>query len=131
MEQTRITFVINGKTFSLRASDGEGIGAMPAAERRQLIDLLEAVKQHEIRAREIAQRALDKAALTAGGAAAGTTPDYRPAGGERLGSGDVDALMARLVAEDNRKRKSGPTRQDLYKWVLGIGVVFILLVLIL
>ena len=131
MEQTRITFVINGKTFSLRASDGEGIGAMPAAERQQLIDLLEAVKQHESRTREIAQRALDKAALTAGGAAAGATPDYRPAGGERLGSGDVDALMARLIAEDNRKRKPGPTRQDLYKWVLGIGVVFILLVLIL
>jgi hypothetical protein len=130
MEQTRITFVINGKTFSLRASDGEGIGAMPAPERQQLIDLLEAVKQHESRAREVAQRALDKAALT-GGAAAGAARDYRPAGGERLGSGDVDALMARLVAEDNRKRNPGPTRQDLYKWVLGIGVVFILLVLIL
>ena len=130
MEQARITFVINGKTFSLRASDGDGIGAMPAPERQQLIDLLEAVKQHESRTREVARRALDKAALS-GGAAAGTPGDYRPAGGERLGSGDVDALMARLVAEDNRKRNPGPTRQDLYKWVLGIGVVFILLVLIL
>ena len=131
MEQPRITFVINGKTFSLRASDGDGIGAMPAAERQQLIDLLEAVRQQDKRAREVAQRALDSAALTASGAAGAATPDYRPAGGERLGSGDVDALMARLVAEDNRKRKPGPTRQDLYKWVLGIAVVFILLVLIL
>lgn len=131
MEQPRITFVINGKTFSLCASDSEGIAAMPAAERQQLLDLLEAVKQQESRAREVARRAVDKAALAAGGTVNATALDYRPAAGERLGSGDVDALMARLIAEENRSRKPGPSRQDLYKWLLGIAVVVILLVLVL
>jgi hypothetical protein len=57
-------------------------------------------------------------------------PEYRPAGAERLGSGDVDALMARLVAEDNRNRKSTPTREGVLKWVLGAVGAVILLVLI-
>ena len=130
MDESRITFVINGKTFSLRASDGEGIGAIPAAERRQLIDLLEAVKQQENRAREIARRAMDKASSSPGGIAGAAAPNYSPGRGERLGTGDVDALMARLVAEESRNRKPGLTREGLLKWVLGAVAVIILLVLI-
>ncbi|MEE4145824.1 MAG: hypothetical protein V2I26_13545 [Halieaceae bacterium] len=127
MDQPGITVVINGKAFSLRASDGDGIAAIPAVERQQLIDLLEAVKQQEERAREMARRAIHVASASAGGAAA---PGYRPVKGERLGAGDVDALMARLVAEDSRSRKPGLTREGLFRWVLGAVVVIVLLVLI-
>ena len=130
MDESRITFVINGKTFSLRASDGEGIGAVPAAERQQLVDLLEAVKQQENRAREIARRAMGNATTSPGGIARVAEPNYSPGRGERLGTGDVDALMARLVAEDSRNRKPGLTREGLLKWVLGAVAVIILLVLI-
>ncbi|MDH4039407.1 MAG: hypothetical protein OEW92_05715 [Gammaproteobacteria bacterium] len=127
MENPVITFVVNGKTYSLRASDSAALGAIPQAERQQLIALLEAVKQQDDRARALVQQAVDKAKAAAQGPQAGARAP-RP---ERLGSGDVDALMARLVMEEQRSRKPGPTRQDLYKWVLGVGVVIVLLVLVL
>ena len=59
MKQPDITFVINGKAYSLGAGDAEAIGAIPAAERQQLIALLEAVKQQEVLANEIARGALE------------------------------------------------------------------------
>ena len=130
MDQSRITFVINGQTFSLRPGDADGIGAIPAAERQQLIELLQAVQQHDRRVSDIARSARDRAALSPAGTPGGMQPEYRPAGAERLGSGDVDALMARLVAEDNRNRKSAPTREGVLKWVLGAVGAVILLVLI-
>ena len=130
MDQSRITFVINGQTFSLRPGDADGIGAIPAAERQQLIELLQAVQQHDRRVGDIARSARDRAAVSPAGTAGAMQPEYRPAGAERLGSGDVDALMARLVAEDNRNRKSTPSREGLLKWVLGAVGAVILLVLI-
>ena len=131
MEQPRITFVINGQTFSLRASDSSSIDAVPAAERQQLVELLEAVKQRQKRAATTARQALEKAAVATTDRAGSARPDYQPAKPERMGSGDVDALMARLVMEENRNRKPGMTRQDLYKWLLGGAAIVILLVLLL
>ncbi len=127
MELPLITFIVNGKTFSLRAGDSAALGAIPEVERRQLIALLDALKQQDERAEALVQGAVARARATSRSpqAAASTA---RP---ERLGSGDVDALMARLVLEENRNRKPGPTRQDLYKWLLGFAAVVILLVLIL
>jgi hypothetical protein len=131
MEQAAITFIINGKTYSLRASDTAALAAIPQAERQQLIALLEAVKQQEERAMALVQGAMDRARNTSPGLpGAAASGDYQ-AQPERLGRGDVDALMARLVMEENRSRKPGPTRQDVYKWVLGFAVVAVLLALIL
>lgn len=127
MEQSTITFVINGKTFSLRAGDSAAIGAIPEAERQQLITLLEAVRQQEERSRAIARRAVDNAAMAARGTVSGQHSPARP---ERLGSGDVDALMARLVMEEKTSRKPAPTKQAMYKWVLGVAGVLLLLVLV-
>ena len=131
MEQPKVTFVINGQTFSLRASDSSSIDAIPAPERQQLVELLEAVKQRENRAATMARQALEKAAVATTDSAGSARPDYQSAKPERMGSGDVDALMARLVMEENRNRKPGMTRQDLYKWVLGAAAIVILLVLLL
>ena len=131
MEQPKVTFVINGQTFSLRASDSSSIDAIPAPERQQLVELLEAVKQRENRAATMARQALEKAAVATTDSAGSARPDYQSAKPERMGSGDVDALMARLVMEENRNRKPGMTRQDLYKWVLGGAAIVILLVLLL
>ena len=119
MEQAAITFIVNGKTFSVRAGDAAALGAIPQAERQQLVALLEALKQQDARAAALAQGAVERARTTS------RTPQP-----ERLGGGDVDALMARLVLEESRNRKPGPTRQDLYKWLLGFAAIVVVLVLI-
>ena len=122
-QQQPITFVINGRTFRLDPGMGEAIRAMPAEDRGQLLRLLEAVREQE----RLSRAAVDAAAasvLVAGGAA-GVGASPKP---ERLGSGDVDALMARLVMEEQRHRKPAISRASLYKWsAVCVGSLLVLM----
>jgi len=138
MEQAIVTFIINGKTYSLRASDGEAIREIPSADRQQLIALLEAVKLQETLShravQNAAQKAVDKTRIASqaatNGAKAGDTTERQDIKPERLGSGDIDALMSRLIMEEKRDKKPGLTTQGLVKWVAGLAAIIILLVLI-
>jgi len=135
MDEPRITFIIDGNTYSLRSSDTGAIREIPSADRKQLIALLESVKQQDI----LAQTAVEQAVTRA------THPSHsppneqvqsRPPGDpaikpERLGSGDVDAIMARLIMEEENSRKPGLTKQGIYKLLAGFAVVVFLLILIL
>jgi hypothetical protein len=131
MDQSPVTFIINGNTYSLRADNNEAMRAMPETDRRQLIDLLEAAKEQERLSRVAVHAAAQRARVAEGGSAAiAQSADAAVPRPERLGSGDVDALMARLVMEENRHKKSPPTRQVLYKWLgVGIGVIIVLILL--
>ena len=57
MDDPVITIVIEGRTYRLRAGHGEAISAVPSADRRQLIALLEAVKARD----ELAEEAIREA----------------------------------------------------------------------
>tara|TARA_R110002110_G_scaffold415765_3_gene655332 strand:+ start:101179 stop:101565 length:387 start_codon:yes stop_codon:yes gene_type:complete len=126
--QKAITFVINGNTYQLRADDPASLGKLAGADRDQLLDVLEAIRQQEQRA----QAAAAQRAATA--QTQGSTVDYaaqhatpKP---ERVGRGDVDALMARLAMEEKQTRSSGITRQGLYKFVGWTAAIIVLLVMI-
>ena len=134
MEQSKITFIVNGNTHSLRASDSAAIRDIPADERKQLIAFLEAVKVQDNLANTAVNKAVERAtgrahsaSYPAGTGAVGNPESPAP---ERLGRGDVDALMARLVLEEKHQRKAGPTKQGVYKLAAGIAIGLIVLVLI-
>jgi thioredoxin-like negative regulator of GroEL len=124
-QQAPITFIVNGRTYRLAPGMGDAIRAMPAEDRGQLLKLLEAVREQE----RLSRAAVDAAAAsvlaaTAAGSAAGAVASPKP---ERLGSGDVDALMARLVMEEQRNRKPPIDRGSLYKWSgIFIGILLLL-----
>lgn len=123
MNQSGITFVVNGNAYSLRPDDVAAVGSMPAADRQQLIALLETVKD--------AERTADRVAEGSRRGVAGTDPlDMGQIKPERLGAGDADALMARLVMEENRHKKPIPTGQGLYKWIAVFAVVIIFLIVV-
>jgi hypothetical protein len=135
MKQPKITFTINGAVYSLSASDTDAIRKIPPGDRQHLIALLEQVKYQESLSLAAVQQAVDKARLhsraAAGIPAAGVQPGQVKGHAERLGSGDIDALMARLVLEEKRSRKPAPTKRGVYK-VIGVGAVLaVLLVLML
>lgn len=134
MEQPKITFVVNDQTYSLSANDTQAIQSMPSEDRGQLIALLEAVKRQEALAAETVQQALERAKAasqtTPGQPLTGTPAQAPTPKPERLGSGDADALMARLIMEEQQNRKPGLTRQSLYKFVIGSAAVVVVLVLI-
>jgi hypothetical protein len=128
-QQAPITFIVNDRTYRLAPGMGDAIRAMPAEDRGQLLKLLEAVREQE----RLSRAAVDAAAAsvlaatataTAAGSAAGAVASPKP---ERLGSGDVDALMARLVMEEQRNRKPPIDRGSLYKWSgICIGILLLL-----
>lgn len=134
MKNPTITFVINGETYSLCADDTAIIDKISSAERRQLTTLLEAIKRQEEKSQATVQRAAERSNAALPGASANIAarqmPEDQANRPERLGSGDADQLMARLILEEKRNRKPGLTKTSLYKFVGGFAVFVILLVLI-
>ena len=81
MKQPTITFIINGTTYSLCASDTEAIRNIPSVDRQHLVTLLEQVKDQERRSAAAVQQEMDKARLCSRDAtsvpAAGIQPDHK------------------------------------------------------
>ncbi len=134
MEQPTITIILNGNTYRFSASDTKAIKNLPKSDRQQLIALLETVKREEQVSEAAVEQAVNKIKIPAqvpfkksnpANVSNGTTA--KP---ERLGSGDVDALMSRLIQEEKQNQKPGLTTATIYKWTAGILVVIILAVLI-
>ena len=132
MNQQKITFIVNGNTYSLTAADPASIRAMPPADRQQLVLLLESVKRQDA----MASATVDNLAA---GAIVHPAPAHKPAdahkhlpGGvenpERLGAGDIDALMARLAFEEKASRKPAVSRQRIYTIAAGCTVAIMALV---
>lgn len=116
-QQTPITVIVNGRTYTLSPGMSEAMRSMLPGDRGQLIELLEALREQE---------RLSRAAVDAAAASAMASP--KP---ERLGSGDVDALMARLVMEEQRNRKPPISRGSLYKWSgIGVGIMLLLMFMV-
>jgi hypothetical protein len=136
MSYPRITFIINGTTYSLCANETEAMRNIPGADRAQLITLLEALKHQDASSGEAVDSAVTyarrsvpaDAATPAAWHARTAMPQATP---ERLGAGDVDALMAKLIMEENQSKKQGLTKQSVYKGLAGFLVVVVLLVTIL
>ena len=128
MNQPKIIVIINKKPYILYASDVDSIRSIPSAERQQLITLLESIKKQE----SLSQSANQSVDLTEATIAdASIMFDDSEIKSEHMASGDVDAVMAQLIMEENLNRKSGLTKQSINKWVIVIAAIIFLLVLIL
>lgn len=128
-----ITFIINSNTYRIDPSDLNTIDAMSATDKQQLVELLVAIKRHDEQAKIKAQALLKRAnqVSTINQDKPTASVDQATPRTERLRSGDVDALMARLAMEESSKQKAGLTKSSIYKFVGGLAVVIILLIVIL
>ena len=124
MNPPAITITINGTSYSLSTDNPGAIRSMADADRQQLMALLEVIKQQERVAPSPINPATTETPSTTYNAA---NSIHRS---ERLASGDVDSIMAQLIMEEKATQKPGLTKQTLYKWVAGVAIVIILLVLI-
>ena len=141
-----ITIVISGKVYKIEADKPQTLQNIPASHRMQLIGLLETLKSQENRMQQIkgnsatahpptfnatsaataikqtrADQPLNHTA-TANNLATQSTP-----ANERLGKGDVDQLMARLILEEKRHAKPGITKATVYK---AMGIILLIIVVI-
>ncbi len=136
MEKQPTTFILNGNTYRLLPTDSDAIRQIPKADRQQLIELLEAIQQQD----RLSQAAVQQAATKTSQTAAITTAKTNPASAttattptqqtppERLGEGDIDDLMTRLIMEEKGNKKPQLTPQTIYLWAGGILAVIIFLI---
>ena len=128
MKSPAITFIVGGKTYNLSAGDSAAIKAISTDDRQQLITLLEAIKHQDTLSKAAVQKAVDYVSTPLHGAGR-PIADKAPKP-ERLGSGDADALMARLIMEEKRDKKPGLTKEGLYKVLAGFVVFIFVLMMI-
>jgi len=134
MYQSPIIVIVNKKPYTLRPTDIEAIRTMPAADRQQLISLLEVIRQQENQTQASTQQVVDRVSspsYTATAVAdAGNAPVHLNMSPERLRSGDVDALMAQLIMEENLNKKPALTKQSIHKWTAIVAVIVFFMVLV-
>lgn len=150
MTKNQITITINDKTHRFNVDDVEAIRALPWSERKQLIDLLENIKQAEY----------VKSADTNFSATASPVSKNQPNGTDqpiistnkqqvikpskpasqtnaakldpeiKASEKDVDDLMTRLILEQKSSHRPVPEKAAVIKWVLLVFAVIIGLALV-
>lgn len=127
---------ISGETYRLQPDKPESIQKIPWAQRKRLIDVLEAIKKAEYVDSADSQesepesssqdikpiKSEQKKAQENVSPPKSAAPDRPPA--------DSDMLMQRLLAEQQGQRKKLPTKAGIYKWFLIIFAVIMLLILL-
>lgn len=125
MNQSNITIVLRGNTYSLRSDQPQSMRDMPREDRESLIHLLDALKRihenSERRVEDALARSTAKAPPEIRRDAAVKQPPM-----ERMGEGDIDQLMARLALEEQNRAGSRIKPATIYK-VAGVILVLIIL----
>lgn len=136
MNADKITFVINGNTYSISANDPKAISSIKAPDKKALLTLLESLKQQQAVIEQRANQQLAQAAIASSAGISTIKPNAtvlsnKPQKAERLGRGDADALMAKLIMEERAKQKSIPNQSSFYKWIFGISAAIIIFIFVL
>tara|TARA_B100000809_G_scaffold206042_1_gene207995 strand:- start:923 stop:1300 length:378 start_codon:yes stop_codon:yes gene_type:complete len=124
MSSDKITFVVNGHSYAISASEPETLTAIAATDRKALITVLEAVKQQQKASEQRADQILMQTAVPISDNLATA---IKP---ERLGRGDAEAVMARLILEEKAKQKNPPSERIFYKWIIGFAALVIMAILV-
>ena len=142
MINSTVTCIVNGKTYRLCADDTKEMRNMSSIDRQQLIDLLEVLKQQHSPVKPVVQPVV-QSNIVQSNVVQDVAPNIAQKNTDKehvseanlsaqsLGSGDVNALAARLLEEEKSKQKPPISKGAVYKWVGGITVVAMLLILIL
>lgn len=155
MNSPTITLTLNSRSYHLSASNAQSLRAIPKADRQQLIALLEAIAQQDLLDRQATPLPADSRVNSAASQPSAppathlsARPDVQPGSQashnkakpsnratgqpteERLGRGDADELMARLILEEKRQQKPGLSPKGLYKFIGAATLLIIILVLV-
>jgi len=143
MQKDQITITINDRTHRFKADDIEAMRDLPWAERKQLIDLLENIKQAEyIQAEKPTELSTDAGFNLSPNAAVKSSPKTTATQADqssalpqldpeiKTSEKDVDDLMVRLILEQKKNHKPVPDKSSVLKFLLIVFAIIIVLALI-
>ena len=108
-------------TVFIDINDPESIKRIPWDERKQLIAVLDAVKQAE----HVSKPKIRAVTPIQPKTTQSTEQPARPAA--KASAQDIDALMSQLIIEDRKNQPHIPDRSVVIKWMLLIIVVIVVL----
>lgn len=126
MQNSSVTVVIANKTYILRTDDPKSLRDIPANDRDQLIAVLEALKAQREKSERLAQEALARSSGSHMVARGAIHKNQNTQPVDRIGKGDVDAIMTRLIAEEKQQRKPGLKPTTIYKCAAVVIVIIVL-----
>lgn len=146
MTKNQITITINDKTHRFNVDDVEAIRALPWSERKQLIDLLENIKQAEYvktdkttvpthaagfdSEQKVVPQSLSQSTTNNNPASAQRTASHELDPEIKASDKDVDDLMTRLILEQKSSHRPVPEKAAVVKWMLLVFAVIIGLALV-
>jgi len=131
MSQIEIT--INGKTHQFKAGDDRAIKNMPWSERKQLIEILEQIKQVEYVKSQppVQQPNMSAPIVNEPVKSESVSPVKTYDKSIKPGHGDVDSIMNRLILEEKKHQSTIPEKGVVVKWMLlTIGLFLVIAYLI-
>ena len=129
MEQTDISISINGKTHRINIDDPAAISRIPWEDRKQLIQVLEAIRQAE-HVRPTPDKSVKTVQSTQVPALKSVSKPAKPGKVPQAHAEDIDVIMSQLIIEERKNRTQIPDRGVVIKWMLIIFAVIVLLSLL-
>lgn len=126
MRKPPIIIIINKKPYVINMDKIETIRAIPREDRQQLITLLDIIKSEE----KLVQVS-DQSVSTITSSVANIEDTHAPEHTKLENDGNVDAVMAQLIMEEDHKKKENLSKQLIYKWMMAVAVIIFLLILVL
>lgn len=121
MSRSMITCVVNGNAYRFDTINDEEIKRVLPADKQQLLELLESINKYEVKLQKQAVKTNAKTKMFT------QQHELKP---ERMSSQDIDALMNKLILEDQENKKSAGDKGKRYKY-LGMLIVGLVLLMIL
>ncbi len=130
MKSVKIALKINGTVYRVCATDSASLKSIPDLERQQLIELLEAIQREDRLMRVVVQPRLGRVEVVPSVDVNSSNFDYSTVNPERVGSGDVDDLVNRLIMEE-RSQQGSPVGKKAVWWLIGIiGIILGIIILL-
>jgi len=126
MSEQPVSITIGGKTHTFSVNDEAAIKDLAWQDRKQLIGLLEKIKQAEY-----IKKTEPPADANTQLPSVNVKPPNQPQSTTKtedvtqLGQGDIDAMMSRLIIEEKKNQVQIPDKTTAIKWILLVTLIII------
>ena len=119
----KISITIGDRSYQLDASDTESLARIEGSDREKLISLLEALNSQgpESKFTSPAHQIPSDSPQQ---------PINENISAQNVSKGDIDAMVATLMAEERSKRKTGFDQGKFLKVIAGVAIAIVLLIII-
>lgn len=127
MSESKITVILNGNHYHLKADDENSVASMADADRKSLLALLRSIEKHQ------EKTASEKSPVSRHPSAtikpAGASSVLTKAQQQQLNNGDVENLAAQIMMLNKKTEPKKSSNGSMVKWVFAVVVAGCLLAL--